>query len=980
MGKAEAHRMCVDLPGVRLREAGAAEGFESLAMQKDADSAGDCRAWCEGHESCAQSVFASWNKGCYLFMQATVEVREWNDAYNSSLCADKSQKHDLMKLLDKVYKQKPPVPPVTDCSWANDDCSQTKCCNDVTCTWDSKSCKAHSCYQNGATAKCMPTNGWTTGTIIGGGRAVRKVPTAPEGTTLQGTSLYCFMVVDWKSPEGAIANNIKEKKLSVYQCDGHTILTGWKTSKTPWATYMNQDEFVKIWQQVQQQQDYTKYDWTVKVEADTVFFPNMLRMHLGHLKVPQGSRAYVKNINYKFQMLGAIEVFTREAVALYFQKGGVCAGKITPAHPKAGEDFFMKQCMESIGVDGLEDFDLLRDSTCGVDCGAIKGPCSDGWKVAYHAYRDVGAWNGCHGEAVLAQKAQGHLPSDTGALALGSAAASTLPAAGGEETRQVTDLLNSAASVHERVEPDAAAVRELNGTAWKNIGAAQDRIQRGKETVAGARANASDAKALKARALEKLQDATDDARAAKRVAGKQSAIESEGLAEVAMAQAKVDRANAMESHVEQLQRQAAQGEEKEFAEIASQRICMDLPGVRLKEGGAALAPKALAAEVDTRSPEACRAWCREHPACRQSVYSGRNKGCYLFDSATADPKEFTAGYNSTYCGALEEGASMKDMLKKVFKQMPYVPPVRKCAWAGEDCSQSKCCANVPVANWNFKEFQWYTCFKKDAVFSGCHLGPAPGSWDGAILGHMGTREVPKAPEGVLVQGTSLFCFVVVMWTHPAPKPFWSSEAELANNIKETKRSIMQCDDHAFFEGGELGGGDGSSINNIDSFIGVWNHVAADGRYLHHDWIVKVDSDAVFFPDRLRMHINSLRTPQGSRVYLRNINFKFKFMGALEVMTKEALIHFFDNKGDCDGKVGHQGGEDYFMRSCLDGIGVDHQTDFQLLNDKYAATGNCNDPWVVAFHFYKKVGHWNICHDAAVNSAKVNGKGYWVNEK
>jgi len=317
---------------------------------------------------------------------------------------------------------------------------------------------------------------------------------------------------------------------------------------------------------------------------------------------------------------------------------------------------------------------------------------------------------------------------------------------------------------------------------------------------------------------------------------------------------------------------------------------------------------------------------------------------------------------------------MQAMVDKIYKTMPYVPDPPKCAWAGDDCSQSKCCANVPVPNWHFTEFQWYTCYRKDASYASCQLGSAPSDWDGEVLGHMGTREVPKAAEGVLTQGTSLFCFCVVVWNRPPTEAFWSSEAELANNIKETGRSIMKCEEHAFIEGSGLnGGGDASSINNIDSFIGAWKKVQADGRYAQHDWTVKVDADAVFFPDRLREHIKALRTPQGSRVYLRNINFKFEFLGALEIFTKEALQWYFENSWQCESKVGHQGGEDYYMLSCLDGIGIDHQTDHALLNDKYAATGNCYDPWVVGFHFYKKVTSWNACYEAAAKLAKDQGK-------
>lgn len=247
-------------------------------------------------------------------------------------------------------------------------------------------------------------------------------------------------------------------------------------------------------------------------------------------------------------------------------------------------------------------------------------------------------------------------------------------------------------------------------------------------------------------------------------------------------------------------------------------------------------------------------------------------------------------------------------------------------------------------------------------------GPAPGDWNGTRLGGMSTREVPKAPDGVLVQGTSLFCFSVVTWDRPAKAAFWNSEAELADHMKTRNLSIFQCDDNAFFSGQHLNsGGDPSSINNIDSFIFAWNAVRDDGRYLQHDWTVKVDTDAVFFPDRLKNHLLDLRTPQGSRVYLRNIDFKFQFLGALEVFTKEALQLYFERQDVCATKVGHEGGEDYYMKGCLEGIGVDYQTDVKLLNDKYAATGNCNDPWVAGFHFYKQIAHWDDCYNAAVQS-------------
>jgi len=393
----------------------------------------------------------------------------------------------------------------------------------------------------------------------------------------------------------------------------------------------------------------------------------------------------------------------------------------------------------------------------------------------------------------------------------------------------------------------------------------------------------------------------------------------------------------------------------------------------MKEVGTALHPKPIVKELDTSTPQKCMDWCREHADCRQSIFSAGNKGCYLFSEMTGEPIEFKDTFNSSFCGDASENDKMLSVLQDVFKMKPWVPPLRQCSWAGEDCTQTKCCANVPVPNWHFTEFKWYQCHPQGdgSGFSGCSLEAAPSGADYTKLSNMVAREAPKAPKGVLTQGTSLFCFAVVCWDRPAKEGFWDSEADLANNIKKTGRSIMGCEDHAFFQGGALnGGGDASSINNIDSFIGAWDQVHKDGRYLKHDWTVKVDADAVFFPDRLRAHIRDLRTPQGSRVYLRNIAFKFQFLGALEIFTKEALERYYEAAEKCTKHVGHEGGEDYYMLACMDGIGVDHQTDFKLLNDKYAATGNCHDPWVVGFHFYKKVGSWNQCHDDAEAAAKA----------
>jgi len=119
------------------------------------------------------------------------------------------------------------------------------------------------------------------------------------------------------------------------------------------------------------------------------------------------------------------------------------------------------------------------------------------------------------------------------------------------------------------------------------------------------------------------------------------------------------------------------------------------------------------------------------------------------------------------------------------------------------------------------------------------------------------------------------------------------------------------------------------------------------------------------PARLKQHLDKLRTPKGSKVYLENINYQFKFMGALEILTREAVDLYLEHNHECvRGK--HEGGEDFFMKGCMDALGIDHQSDYNLLHDKYASNdAPCTDGWGVAYHFHKKVISWNWCYNEVV---------------
>lgn len=368
-----------------------------------------------------------------------------------------------------------------------------------------------------------------------------------------------------------------------------------------------------------------------------------------------------------------------------------------------------------------------------------------------------------------------------------------------------------------------------------------------------------------------------------------------------------------------------------------------------------------------RTSEACTESCRKRGDCQQAIFTSDGGGSCLL-STELHTKVVWAGdnFNTSFCGNHNQRIEL--LAERVREQLPFKLdplPLVNCSWGGEDCSQTKCCNDVQCDK-NFQGCSGYSCYKKSPYFSGCVLGAPPSDWNGTWLG--GPREhrsIPPAGTQVAVQGSSLYCFSVVNWAAGKPKPFWDNETALAKNMEAKRGGIFQCDAHDFFDGVPTPVAEWGSFSNIDAFQQIWQKVKERGSWKVHDWTVKTDVDSMFIAKRLKDHLYNLRTPRGSRVYLENTWYKFKFMGALEILTREALEVFLALGHTCI-RGAHDGGEDFFMRSCMDGLGIDHQSDFDLLRDRYAAqNGPCTDGWKVAYHYMKTVADWNQCYTEAM---------------
>merc|ERR1712218_22448 len=165
-------------------------------------------------------------------------------------------------------------------------------------------------------------------------------------------------------------------------------------------------------------------------------------------------------------------------------------------------------------------------------------------------------------------------------------------------------------------------------------------------------------------------------------------------------------------------------------------------------------------------------------------------------------------------------------------------------------------------------------------------------------------------------------------------------------------------------GGNLGAGQTTnSWLNTQVFINAFDTILSDSRkrVWHHDWLVKVDPDAVFFPDRLRLHLKP-HTP--GCLYLTNCNHGGpQLYGALEVYSKQAMGLYKDQSWRCKGMPGKEGwGEDSYFRKCMDLLGVGMIADYALVGDGRCMYAPCTDGWRAAFHPFKDVGAWFWCYD------------------
>lgn len=219
----------------------------------------------------------------------------------------------------------------------------------------------------------------------------------------------------------------------------------------------------------------------------------------------------------------------------------------------------------------------------------------------------------------------------------------------------------------------------------------------------------------------------------------------------------------------------------------------------------------------------------------------------------------------------------------------------------------------------------------------------------------------------------------------------SHELSLLRSQLERGASIFQCDFWAVYSDTktwltpgppvriettvidtslEAPSGEIEHILNTDIFLKAFEQVHQHPDFEQSDFVVKIDPDAVFLPDRLRTHLLSAAPVPGGSLYFWNCPASFKLFGAVEVFSKEAMNQFFQNLDRCKTEFPWQEwGEDLFLRRCMDLLGAEHREDFGLLTDAYCGEQPfpC-DSGKVAFHPFKAPETYFQCLEEATGGA------------
>jgi len=158
--------------------------------------------------------------------------------------------------------------------------------------------------------------------------------------------------------------------------------------------------------------------------------------------------------------------------------------------------------------------------------------------------------------------------------------------------------------------------------------------------------------------------------------------------------------------------------------------------------------------------------------------------------------------------------------------------------------------------------------------------------------------------------------------------------------------------------------------NAPIFAKAWKYIINEGSYSKHDWVLKVDLDAVLRPlvlrDKLLRHqaLGQWKTDLDSASFSAGIYFRtwrddWKVIGPCEVASRKAIDAMGMHQGMC-GALATNSAEDKWFADCMDAVGAFEIEDKTIVAHQSRPERCELEQGYVAVHPYKNVDAWRSC--------------------
>ena len=239
------------------------------------------------------------------------------------------------------------------------------------------------------------------------------LPSAPISMWNVRPTLFCWTLVSHVD-DFMLPLHVTSTSISMGSCDDQLVMTNHTGEMhgvslvqgvegdlfTPkggiYNTALNTRVFQQAWHSIFLDGRYKKYDWTVKIDLDAVFFASRLREALVPFTADHRAVMILNNgqicPNYSC-VEGPIEVFSRAAIQRYEEHPGTCERSVNAS--EEGEDWYIYDCMRLLHVHPVSSAYQLSKS------GLAGGDCNGHHMVAIHPLKSRQDWEECARSSLL---------------------------------------------------------------------------------------------------------------------------------------------------------------------------------------------------------------------------------------------------------------------------------------------------------------------------------------------------------------------------------------------------------------------------------------------------------------------------------------------------------------------------------------------------------------------------------------------------